>query len=61
MRVISVACMVFAPDLPDPGTGRDTTEAAWIPWTMSKETAFDAALSEIDSATDPTVLFGTTT
>ncbi|WP_307851158.1 NUDIX domain-containing protein [Nocardiopsis sp. MG754419] len=33
MRVISVAYMVFAPDLPDPGTGRDTTEAAWLPWT----------------------------
>ncbi|MGW5875785.1 NUDIX hydrolase [Nocardiopsis terrae] len=33
MRVISVAYMVLAPDLPDPRTGRDTAEAAWVPWT----------------------------
>ncbi|MFE9242100.1 NUDIX domain-containing protein [Nocardiopsis sp. NPDC006938] len=33
MRVVSVAYMVLAPDLPDPRTGRDTTEAAWVPWT----------------------------
>nr|WP_017587365.1 NUDIX hydrolase [Nocardiopsis ganjiahuensis] len=33
MRVISVAYMVLAPDLPDPHTGRDTAEAAWVPWT----------------------------
>ncbi|GAA1102035.1 NUDIX hydrolase [Nocardiopsis metallicus] len=33
MRVISVAYMVLAPDLPDPHSGRDTAEAAWVPWT----------------------------
>ncbi len=33
MRVVSVAYMVLAPDLPDPHTGRDTAEAAWVPWT----------------------------
>lgn len=33
MRVISVAYMVLAPDLPDPSTGRDTAEASWVPWT----------------------------
>ncbi|MEU3307217.1 NUDIX hydrolase [Nocardiopsis sp. NPDC055551] len=43
MRVISVAYMVFAPDLPDPGTGRDISEAAWVPWTTKEETAFDHA------------------
>ena len=44
MRVISVAYMVFAPDLPDPGTGRDTAEAAWVPWTSREgEMAFDHA------------------
>ncbi|GAA1119972.1 NUDIX hydrolase [Nocardiopsis composta] len=32
MRVISVAYLLLAPDLPDPRAGRDTAEAAWIPW-----------------------------
>lgn len=43
MRVISVAYMVFAPDLPDPEAGRDTAEAAWAPWTGQEGTAFDHA------------------
>ncbi|WP_017579723.1 NUDIX hydrolase [Nocardiopsis valliformis] len=33
MRIISVAYMILAPDLPDPRVGRDTDEAAWVPWT----------------------------
>jgi 8-oxo-dGTP diphosphatase len=33
MRVISVAYMALAPDLPDPHSGRDTAGAAWVPWT----------------------------
>ncbi|MEE2038594.1 NUDIX domain-containing protein [Nocardiopsis sp. CT-R113] len=32
MRVFSVAHMLLAPDLPDPHSGRDTEEAAWVPW-----------------------------
>ena len=32
MRVFSVAHMLLAPDLPDPDSGRDTEEAAWVPW-----------------------------
>ncbi|WP_150242406.1 NUDIX hydrolase [Nocardiopsis quinghaiensis] len=50
MRVFSVAYMLLAPGLPDPRTGRDTEEAAWVPWRelghgdgahASRELAFD--------------------
>ncbi|MGW9346704.1 8-oxo-dGTP diphosphatase [Nocardiopsis flavescens] len=50
MRVFSVAYMLLAPDLPDPGPGRDTAEVAWVPWrdlghggTARHEPAFDHA------------------
>ncbi|HUJ07054.1 MAG TPA: NUDIX hydrolase [Streptosporangiaceae bacterium] len=31
MRVISVAYLAFAPELPDPRPGRDASDAAWVP------------------------------
>src|SRR5688500_7129838 len=31
MRVVSVAYMAMAPDLPDPSSGGDAREAAWVP------------------------------
>nr|MDT0665084.1 NUDIX hydrolase [Micromonospora sp. DSM 115978] len=31
MRVVSVAYLVFAPDLPDPTAGGDAASAAWVP------------------------------
>jgi 8-oxo-dGTP diphosphatase len=47
MRVISVAYLVFAPELADPGTqpqpGSDAAEAAWFPVAGVRELAFDHA------------------
>lgn len=31
LRVVSVAYLAFAPDLPDPIVGTDATDAAWVP------------------------------
>ncbi|WP_045879584.1 NUDIX hydrolase [Pseudofrankia sp. DC12] len=45
MRVISVAYLAFAPDLPDPTAGGDAASAAWLPVTSVRrdEMAFDHA------------------
>jgi 8-oxo-dGTP diphosphatase len=47
MRVISVAYLVFAPELADPATGpragSDAADAAWVPVTRVGELAFDHA------------------
>ncbi|MEU8180374.1 NUDIX domain-containing protein [Micromonospora sp. NPDC049044] len=43
MRVVSVAHLAFAPDLPDPAAGTDADEAIWLPVTAlsSRQLAFD--------------------
>lgn len=45
MRVISVAHLAFAPDLPDPVADTDAAEAIWLPTTelASRQLAFDHA------------------
>jgi 8-oxo-dGTP diphosphatase len=47
MRVISVAYLVFAPELADPGAqpqaGSDAAEAAWVPVPAVRDLAFDHA------------------
>lgn len=45
MRVVSVAYLAFAPDLPDPTPGGDAASAAWLPVTAVNrdEMAFDHA------------------
>ncbi|MCW3813643.1 NUDIX hydrolase [Micromonospora sp. DR5-3] len=45
MRVVSVAHLAFAPDLPDPAAGTDADEAVWLPVTAltSRQLAFDHA------------------
>lgn len=45
MRVISVAHLAFAPDLPDPSAGTDADDAIWLPVTAlsSRQLAFDHA------------------
>jgi 8-oxo-dGTP diphosphatase len=45
MRVVSVAHLAFAPDLPDPDTGTDAAEAQWLPVTAlpTRQLAFDHA------------------
>jgi 8-oxo-dGTP diphosphatase len=43
MRVISVAYLVFAPELPEPRAGSDAQDAAWIPVSGVRELAFDHA------------------
>ncbi|MEH0970095.1 NUDIX domain-containing protein [Micromonospora sp. CPCC 205546] len=43
MRVVSVAHLAFAPDLPDPAAGTDADEATWLPVTAlpGRQLAFD--------------------
>ncbi|MDT0530063.1 NUDIX domain-containing protein [Micromonospora sp. DSM 115977] len=43
MRVVSVAHLAFAPDLPDPAAGTDADEAGWLPVTAlaNRQLAFD--------------------
>ncbi|MGC4849322.1 NUDIX hydrolase [Micromonospora sp. DT15] len=43
MRVVSIAHLAFAPDLPDPAAGSDADEAIWLPLTAltSRQLAFD--------------------
>lgn len=45
MRVVSVAHLAFAPDLPDPVADTDAAEASWLPVTelTSRQLAFDHA------------------
>ncbi|MFI1196031.1 NUDIX domain-containing protein [Micromonospora sp. NPDC020750] len=45
MRVVSVAHLAFAPDLPDPAAGSDVDEALWLPVSAlaSRQLAFDHA------------------
>jgi 8-oxo-dGTP diphosphatase len=41
MRVISVAYLAFAPQLPDPRSGSDAAGAEWVPVEQVSELAFD--------------------
>ncbi|WFE50852.1 NUDIX domain-containing protein [Micromonospora sp. WMMD1155] len=43
MRIVSIAHLAFAPDLPDPAAGTDADEAIWLPVTAlsSRQLAFD--------------------
>ncbi|MFD2763949.1 NUDIX hydrolase [Micromonospora eburnea] len=45
MRVVSIAHLAFAPDLPDPSAGTDAEDAVWLPVTAltSRQLAFDHA------------------
>ncbi|GAA2640294.1 NUDIX hydrolase [Dactylosporangium fulvum] len=43
MRVVSVAYLAFAPDLPDPVSGGDARVAAWTPVSEVDQLAFDHA------------------
>ncbi|SCL38245.1 8-oxo-dGTP diphosphatase [Micromonospora pallida] len=45
MRIVSIAHLAFAPDLPDPVAASDAAEAAWLPVTElgNRQLAFDHA------------------
>ncbi|MFU8872337.1 NUDIX hydrolase [Micromonospora sp. SL4-19] len=45
MRVVSIAHLAFAPDLPDPAAGTDADDAVWLPVAAltSRQLAFDHA------------------